>query len=216
MFKSVFAVTLAIAAVPALAQDAPQNFNGPFVGVQGGWQQDRQTVNVAITAPGGNTNTSISNSNDGFAYGVQAGYDARLSDSVVLGAEAALTGRTGRGTLTDGVDQFTLRQGRTIDLTARLGYLTDPQGLVYVRGGYSNTRFDVESGVDRDGTNRGGYKVGAGYERMFGQNVSARVEYNFSKYGSEDLFDIATGVGANRADVDFKRHAISFGMNYRF
>jgi outer membrane immunogenic protein len=216
MFKSVFAATLALAAVPAFAQDAPQNFNGPFIGVQGGWQQDRQSVDVAITAPGGSSNTTVSNKNDGFAYGIQAGYDARLSDAFVLGGEVALTGRTGSGTLTDGVDQFTLRQGRTFDITARAGYLVNPSSLLYIRGGYTNTRFDVESGVDRDGTNRGGYKVGAGYEMMFAKNVSARLEYNYSDYGSENLFDIATGVGANRANVNFNRHAVTAGVNFRF
>jgi outer membrane immunogenic protein len=211
MFKLVIAGALAAAAVPAFAQDAPTNFNGFFAGVQGGWQQDRQTVRGTV----GTTTLSATNKNDGFAYGGQVGYDARLGDKVVLGVEAALTGRTGRGTLNDGTTNYTLRQGRTIDATARLGYLVDPQGLLYVRGGYSNARFNLDDGTTRDGANRGGYKVGAGYERLITQNVSARLEYDYSGYGSEDLTDFTTGV-VNAADVKFGRHAVTAGVNFRF
>ena len=211
MFKYVFAAALAAAAVPAFAQDNTVGFNGPFIGIQGGWQQDRQTLNANVAG----VNLSATNKNDGLAYGGQIGYDARLGDKAVLGVEAALTGRTGRGTLSDGTSNYTLRQGRTIDLTARAGILLDPQGLLYVRGGYSNARFNLDDGTTKDGANRGGFKVGAGYERLLAHNVSARLEYNYSGYGSEDLTGFATGI-ANSADVKLRRHAVTAGVNFRF
>lgn len=211
MFKYVLAASLAAAAVPAFAQDTTANFNGPFIGIQGGWQQDRQTVNANVAG----VNISASNKNDGLLYGGQIGYDARVGENVVLGVEAALTGRTGRGTFSDGTSNYTLTQGRTIDATARLGYLVDPQGLLYARAGYTNARFNLDDGFTKDGENRGGFKIGAGYERMFATNVSARLEYNYSGFGSEDLTGFATGV-VNSADLKLNRHAVTAGLNFRF
>ena len=44
MFRSLFALAAMAVAGPALAQGAPdKTFNGPFAGVQGGWQQDEQS-----------------------------------------------------------------------------------------------------------------------------------------------------------------------------
>jgi len=204
MLKFVFASALALAAVPTLAAEP---FNGPYVGVQGGWQQDRQTLR--LTDNGVTARTT--NSNSGFAYGGQIGYDLRLSPGTVLGGEVAVTGRTGTGTLNDGVDAVAISQGRTIAATARLGYLIDPQGLLYVRGGYANTRFTVDDGFGAESGNRDGFTVGAGYERMLGSNVSARLEYAYSGFGSEDLPGIV-----DSADVKFNRHAVTAGLNYRF
>ncbi len=51
---------------------------------------------------------------------------------------------------------------------------------------------------------------------MLGSNVSARLEYAYSGFGSEDLPDVATGLGVDTADVKFNRHAVTAGLNYRF
>jgi outer membrane immunogenic protein len=212
MFKFVFASAVALAAVPALAADDANNFNGPYVGVQGGWQQDRQTLRLTDNG----VTAKATNSNSGFAYGGQIGYDLRLSPNTVLGGEVALTGRTGTGTLSDGTQSVDISQGRTITATARLGYLIDPQGLLYVRGGYANTRYTLRDGTVKSSGNRDGFTVGAGYERMLATNVSARLEYAYSGFGSEDLPDLATGLAVDKADVKFNRHAVTAGLNYRF
>jgi outer membrane immunogenic protein len=196
-------------AVPSFAQSA-EPFNGAFIGAQAGWQQDRQTLEVRA----GNTTTSIRESGDGFLYGGQIGYDFRLGGPAVLGLEVGLTGRTGGQTFLDGVDRFRLTQGRTFTTTARLGVLTDPQGLAYVRGGYTNARFTADDGFDRESANRDGWTLGAGYERSLGGNLSARLEYNYSDFGRDRLsFIEAPGVGA---DLKFRRHAVTTGVNFRF
>lgn len=209
MFKSVFAAAVALVAVPAFAQGTPETFNGPFVGVQGGWQQDRQTLDVS------NGGSLDSNSNDGFAYGGQVGYDFRLSPTVVLGAEVALTGRTGRGTLDVGDFSYDLRQGRTVSATARLGYVVDPGALVYVRGGYANAQYKLDGGFTSFSVDRDGYTIGAGYERMMAKNVSARVEYGYSDFGSDKLFGGIAGPNAV-AELKYRRHAVTAGANFRF
>ena len=209
MFKSVFAAAVALVAVPAVAQGTPENFNGPFVGVQAGWQQDRQTLDVS------NGGSLGSNSNDGFAYGGQVGYDFRLSPTVVLGAEVALTGRTGRGTLDVGGFSYDLSQGRTVSATARLGYVVDPGALVYVRGGYANAQYKLDDGFTSFSADRDGFTVGAGYERMMAKNVSARLEYGYSDFGSDKFFGGIAGPNGT-AELKYRRHAVTAGVNFRF
>jgi outer membrane immunogenic protein len=204
MFKSVFVAALALAAVPALAQGAPENFNGPFVGIQGGWQQDRQTLRTTSSG----VDFSSTNKKDGFAYGGQIGYDFPLSPSVVLGAEVGLTGVTGNTQFST----FNLKQGRTIDATARLGLRAGPAGLVYARGGYANARYTAEFGTDRVSENRDGYTLGVGYEQQLSRNVSARIEYNYSDFGRDNL----GGNFATVSDLSYKRNAITAGANFRF
>ncbi|MFZ4687616.1 MAG: outer membrane protein [Polymorphobacter sp.] len=212
MFKFVFASALALAAVPVLAQDAPTTFNGPYVGIQGGWQQDRQTLRVTDAG----VESKGSNKDDGFAYGGQVGYDFRLSPNTVFGVEVALTGRTGTGRLNNGASIADLSQGRTVSATGRLGYLLDPSGLLYVRGGYANGQYKLDNGITKVSEDRDGYTVGAGYERMLAQNVSARLEYNYSDFGKDDLPGVATALGADQAELKYRRHAVTAGLNFRF
>ncbi len=211
MFKSVFALAALAAAVPAFAQGTPDAFNGPFVGVQGGWQQDRQTLEVN----NGGLLTTGKQNKDGFAYGGQIGYDFRLSPQVVLGAEVDLTGRTGTAQL-DGTSGLELKQGRTIAATARLGYLVSPQSLIYVRGGYANARFDIRDATTSISENRDGYQIGAGYEQQLTRNVSARIEYAYSRFGNDNLPALAADLGADAARLKYSRNAVTAGLNFRF
>lgn len=193
------ALPVALAAAPAMAQPA-QPFNGAYVGIQGGWQQDRQTLEFGAA--------EASASKDGFSYGGQVGYDFRINPSVVFGIEAALTGRTGESFIDDGLDVYRLTQGRTISTTARLGFMTDPQGLLYARGGYANAKFNLDDGGVRFSENRDGWTIGAGYERALTQNVSARLEYGYSDFGRDRL--------SAAADLKYRRHAVTAGVNLRF
>jgi len=211
VFKYACALVAAATAMPVLAQDAPLSFNGPFIGVQGGWQQDRQALNVN----GIGFLSSDRQNKDGFAYGGQIGYDFRLSPQVVLGAEVALTGRTGSSLLNYN-SEVELTQGRTIAATARLGYIVGNDGLVYARGGYANARYNVRTRFSDISENRGGYQIGAGYEQTLRQNVSARIEYAYSRFGSASLPGLAAGIGANDAQLKYSRNAVTAGLNFRF
>ncbi len=200
MSRFAFALLAAAAiAGPAVAQEA-KNFNGPFVGAQLGWQQDRQSLNTSTVPP-----TTTRAKGDGLAYGGQLGYDLNLGGGVI-GVEAAITGRTG----TNSFPTFGLDAGRTINATARAGVLVAPDALLYARGGYSNARFSVTNPAGPS-ENRDGYTVGAGFEKMLGKNVSARVEYAYSDYGSDTL----PGVGGP-ATLNYHRHALMTGVNFRF
>jgi outer membrane immunogenic protein len=200
MSRFAFALLAAAAiAGPAAAQDAP-NFNGPFVGVQLGWQQDRQSLTSGTVPP-----VTIREKGDGFAYGGQIGYDVNLG-SAVVGVEASLTGRTG----TNRFPTFDLEAGRTFNITGRAGFLVSPDGLLYARGGWSNARFNIVNPAG-PGEDRNGFTVGAGYEQVLGRNVSARLEYNYADYGD----DLLPGIGGG-SRLNYHRHAVMTGLNFRF
>ena len=213
MYKFVFLGLAIAAAAPALAQDAgPAPFTGPYVGAQLGWQQDRQTLRLST----GGLDTSGRQTSDGFRYGGQIGYDVGLSPSWVLGVEAAASGRTGSTNLDDGANRARLSIGRSFDVTGRLGYRVGDRSLVYARGGYSNTQFRLDDGVSRVSEDRDGYTVGAGYEQYLTRRVSARVEYNYGNYGKDRLPFLADALGADSARLNYERHAVTAGVNFRF
>lgn len=194
-------------ASPALAQASPDVFNGPFAGVQAGWQQDRQTLEIQA----GGFTTRGTESSSGLLYGGQVGYDFRLASPLVFGIEASLTGRTGSRILDDGVNSFRLTQGRTIGTSARLGVLVGRDSLFYGRLGYANAQFRLREGALSATENRDGYTLGLGYEQAFARNVSARVEYGYSDFGRDRLPALAAG-----SELQYRRHALTTGVNVRF
>ncbi|MEI6484910.1 MAG: outer membrane beta-barrel protein [Sphingomonadales bacterium] len=191
---------LAAAAIagPAMAQTAPdtsRNFNGAFVGGQLGWQQDRQSLTDLASPP-----NTLRAKGSGLLYGGQIGYDFNLGGAVI-GIETSLTGRTGSNSF----PTFDLEPGRTVNVTGRAGVLVTPEGLLYARGGYSNARFSIPNGPRE---NRDGYTIGAGYEQKLTQNISARIEYNYSDYGNDTL--------PGNGSLNYHRHAVTTGLNFRF
>src|SRR3546814_3884865 len=123
--------------------------------------------------------------------GAEAGVQCWAEDSSVRVTGAALV---------------TVDPKRSLDLTARAGYLVTDNTLLYARGGYTNARvrtsFDGAAGFRSATENRDGWMVGGGVERAISDNVSARLEYRYA--------DLSEG------DGKFDRHQALFGIAYRF
>ena len=186
--------------LPATAQAA--EFDGPFVGAQVGWNSNQ--VRDPETSLGV---TPIDHDRQSLTGGVYAGYDRRVADRVVVGAEGGLDFANDDDVKsTAASDTFTIDPKYSFDLTARAGYLVTPDTLVYARAGYTNARtkttVDTALGTASATDNRDGWLVGAGVERQFMKNASARMEYRYS--------DLSEG------DGDFDRHRVLAGISYRF
>lgn len=192
------AILLSGLAASAQAQD----FTGPSVGVQAGW--NKASVRNPRTELGP---TQIDQSRDSFIGGVFVGYDQEIVPKVVLGVEGdfniAASDSLRQRTATSSV---TLDPRYSFDLTARAGYVVAPQTLLYVRGGYANERIRTAisdaTGSRENYGNRDGWTVGGGLERVLFDKVSARVEYRYA-----DLKDDGG---------KFDRHQILVGAAYRF
>jgi outer membrane immunogenic protein len=144
---------------------------------------------------------------EGFVYGVGAGYDLQL-DRLVLGAEAELTESTDKeclpvGTFAPG-DRFCARSGRDIYVGGRIGFTVAPRTLLYGKVGYTNHRvtLDYVAGTPatlasfKSGTNLDGIRLGAGLEQKIGRNAYLKGEYRYSDYEDGSFkHDGVVGIG---------------------
>ena len=166
-----------------------------------GW--DRGEVDTSINSQAIDAEAS----RDALVLGGYAGYNYKLSEKVVIGAEAGFT-----ATVDDRIRTASAGNGLTIDprysfdLTARAGYLVTDKALVYVRGGYANNRvrtsLDTGTGVLRDSDNLDGWLVGGGLEYAITDKISARAEYRYSDFGNNG--------------GDYERHQTLVGISYNF
>lgn len=195
------AIALAATATPAFAQDA-QPFEGPFIGASAGWNR----AEAAGRTEGGQPLDGEA-ARDSVVIGAFAGYDHKVVDRVVLGAEAGFSialddSSAGRSA----GNQITLDERYSFDLTGRAGYLVTDDVLIYARGGYANSRVRTE--IEQAGSiatrsdNRDGWLVGGGAEYAISPNIRARVEYRYSDFGSD---------GRNS-----ERHQTLVGISYKF
>lgn len=217
MRKLMVATLLAGGAVaaPALAQDATPTFTGPRVEAILGY--DHTGAGSSIDNDNGSDDQKI----DGLLYGVGAGYDVNVGGAVV-GVEGEFTHSTAKSSRNDFTDQFgygRVKQGRDLYIGARAGILADPSTLIYVKGGYTNTKLGVLAGDTNQVTDTSfkldGWRVGGGVERALNANTFAKIEYRYSKYDSAHI-DFMDGSTSSEFDVDTDRHQVVASVGWRF
>ncbi|HWJ68680.1 MAG TPA: porin family protein [Sphingobium sp.] len=196
-FTGALLATGLIAAIPAQAEP----FNGPSVGVQAGWSENRigHLDNDLGVVP-------VDRSRDSFTGGVYAGYDYKLGSNIVIGAEAAFNIAAKDRIVTHGAVDTIFNPRHAFDLSARAGYLVNDKSLLYVRGGYDNllarTTLIDDAGAVSSKESYDGWMIGGGFERALGDKLSTRLEYRYSDLGG----------GASK----FDRHQVLLGVAYHF
>jgi outer membrane immunogenic protein len=180
------AALAALAGSPALAQ----SFEGPYVGVQAGWNHD----------------TAIQSDKDAVVGGAFAGYDHEVAPNIVIGAEGGFQLAASDKIGPAGTDQAVIDPHYSFDLSARAGYVVGGNNLLYARGGYANTRARFTNTVAgttvSDARNLDGWFVGGGVERKLTDTISTRLEYRFNDFDQD---------GAK-----YQRHQVLAGVAYRF
>lgn len=188
-------------ATPAFAQeDAP--FTGPHVEALVGYDD-------------------VADGDGDLMYGVAAGYDFQMG-GVIAGIEGEFADSDVNGAASDLFstgDSFRLNTDRDLYLGARLGFAVSPSTMIYVKGGYTNAkfegRFDNGAGtIFNNGVTADGYRVGAGMEQKFnllGPSGFIKAEYRYSNYKNLDI-------GENDYDrqIDVDRHQAVIGLGIRF
>jgi outer membrane immunogenic protein len=208
----------ALVSAPAMAQSTDTSFSGPRVEAIVGYD-----ISKAGSSIDDDANVDNDQSIDGFMYGVGLGYDYDMGN-VVLGAEAELTDSTAKTEFDNGdFEGFgigNVKANRDLYLGARAGFKVAPSTLLYVKGGYTNAKFDVRSSSGTFTTNQDidadGWRIGAGVEQKMGTNTFAKLEYRYSNYSKAEL-DFSEDIpDSQRFDVDLDRHQVVASVGYRF
>jgi len=200
--KLLLAAALFVAA-PAYAGDLPRynnnpqvyrnifNWTGFYVGAHAGWSWG---------------DSSIDNLS-GYAIGAQLGYNYQLTSGMVLGVETDLTLSGLDGGAAGGV--FTADYIGT--LRGRLGYAFD-RVLIYGTAGLAYAGGDLQfAGFSNDNSHYG-YAIGFGIEGMVTSNVSIRLEYLYTDFGTRTY----QRAGVGPVGIGFDASQLRMGVNYRF
>lgn len=208
----------ALVSVPALAQSTETSFTGPRVEAIIGYD-----ISKAGSTVDDDFNEDNDQSIDGFMYGIGAGYDYDFGSSVV-GVEAELTDSTAKTGFDagdyEGIGLGNVKTGRDIYVGVRAGFKAAPTTLVYLKGGYTNARFDVLASDGqteyRQNIDTDGWRIGAGVEQKMGTNAFAKLEYRYSNYSEGEIDFEDDFPDSERFDVDLDRHQIVASVGYRF
>lgn len=204
---------------PAMAQDVSDNtFTGLWGGVVGGYDVSRAGSSVDDDSADDN-DQSI----DGFAYGVQLGYDIDVG-GVVIGAEAEYSDSTAEVEVDSGdVENFgfgNVETGRDLYFGARVGAKVGPDAMIYAKGGYTNAKYNVRSS---DGTTEfnqdidtDGYRIGVGAEYALSNNAFVKLEYRYSNYSDAEIDFEGDAADTPSFDIDTDRHQVMAGVGFRF
>ncbi|WP_108879587.1 outer membrane beta-barrel protein [Anderseniella sp. Alg231-50] len=227
-FSRLFAVFLSSTALigTAYAADLPEpvmpadDWTGFHIGVGGGYGAVNHRL--ALDTPGFDDLLSFSGiGGEGGLFTVEGGYDYQFSSDFVVGIMGDYT-YSGIGTELD-VDlgffdaNFTLDASHSFSVLGRLGWLANPDTLIYGLVGWTWTEF--EGDLDINGGNVASYSfdldgltVGAGIETRFTPNITGKLEYRYTDYQDNSLL----GGGGFELYNDTSMQSIRAVASYRF
>lgn len=163
---------LAVLSTAPVAAAAEENvFAGPYAGLEAGYN------NIKIGSDLGSVKE------DGFNYGVFAGYRYQLDTSILLGLEA----RLGESTASFSDGTATIDSTRQIGIDATIGTTlgSDDNILAFAFVGYDNLRMNTIVGTAETDVKLDGIRFGAGAEYAFGNNLSLRGTVAYTDYEND-------------------------------
>ena len=195
---SVYAADLSRRPPPPLMQPI-YTWNGFYVGGHFGGVSTHEDVI-------GDDFAAFSTDPSGVLGGVQAGYNYQLAPNWLIGVEGELSWTSASTT------DFGFRSEHnwydTFD--GRLGYVMGPW-LLYAKCGVAWMNADYSVPGASVNVTRTGWNIGAGAEYMIAPQWSAKAEYNFLDFGTDNLGFPLSGTG-----VKTEVHEFKVGVNYHW
>jgi outer membrane immunogenic protein len=230
---------------------AEYNWSGFYIGANAGWAWtndfDAETTGTdtfETLISGGFVPSRLSQDDDGFSGGAQAGYNWQASSNFLIGVEAdinwadlnsskSFTGESILGTELTTANKVELNALAT--LRARLG-LTVDRSLFYITGGVAFGDVDTHSEVNGvqapalswSGSQSDwntGYTLGGGFEYALTDSITSKIEYLYTDLGDQTTY--AAGNAAVRSigaldGIDYKSKnsltgsVVRLGLNFSF
>jgi outer membrane immunogenic protein len=242
---------LALVGTPAFAQDE-DDWTGPYVGVQAGITRANSATDVSLGGAWSSesaalrdfvtTNADARQRDHDANTGVQLGYNYQTG-SIVLGAEVEFTALNGSQTVSRGplrytpVANLTYTFTNTVDpkhmtaVKAKVGAAAGST-LFYAEGGWAWTKASFATTISSSNNylkagattkTLNGWIVGGGVEQKFGDNLSARLSYNYTDQGAVTYAtsyrpgsSFTTPAYSETATQNLRLHLVRLGLNYRF
>ncbi|WP_177345248.1 outer membrane protein [Pseudomonas sp. CC6-YY-74] len=199
--KRALLLTALLTPLSALAQ----GFEGAYAGLYTGyaWAKDKGTSYGQVTDA--KTGWTQETNPKSAQYGALAGYNWTLTNSWLVGLEGDYEGR---GDQSDSnYQEFngtadpryvgTSGLNSSGSLRARAGYLPSNNLLLFATAGYAYARVerkwrDQLAGTSETNTNgQDGWTVGAGAEYLLSDAFSARIEYRYADFGTQENLPVA-------------------------
>jgi outer membrane immunogenic protein len=125
---------------------------------------------------------------NGVMFGLGAGYDFAVSNTISVGVDAEATDST--------ADKDGVSAGRDLYAGARVNFAVSQRANLYVKGGYTNARLKIEGCCADNGD---GFRLGAGGQVVVSGKTYVGAEYRYSNY-----------------EGDFDRHQVALTLGTRF
>ncbi len=199
-FSRLIAVFLSSTALigTAYAADLPEpvmpagDWTGFHIGVGGGYGGVNHRL--ALDVDGFNDLLSLSGiGGEGGLFTVEGGYDYQFSNNFLIGILGDYT-YSGIGTELDLPvfdANYTLDASHSFSVLGRLGWLANPDTLIYGLVGWTWTEFEGDLDIGGGGTSYSfdldGLTVGAGIEARFTPNITGKLEYRYTAYEDNTL-----------------------------
>ena len=129
---------------------------------------------------------------EGLLGGILAGFNYQISPQIVMGLQGEF-GFSGMSTTLNLAPLPVSASGKSrysASLSGRLGWLSNPDTLLYVIGGYTHSRAKVRLTIGGTSVSRSqgydGFHIGTGMETRLSDAITARIEYRYTHYGKED------------------------------
>ena len=183
----------------APAYEAPYNWTGFYVGINGGGGFGRSDFSAPFST--GSFDTS------GALAGGTIGYNYQMGQTV-FGVEGDIDWTNIRGSAACAGTTCETRNNWLGTVRGRLGYAFD-RFMPYVTGGLAVG--DIKSsiaGVGDANETKTGWTVGGGFEAYLSRPWSAKVEYLY--------VDLGRGASLLGSDSKFQTHIVRAGLNYKF
>jgi outer membrane immunogenic protein len=199
-------------ATPAAAQD--------FAGIRIEGRAGYDWVSINADLNDGVQELEANSDEDGFAFGVEGGYDFPLSQNFILGIYGGIDFSDADFCQTyddtpvvnplASIDQACLEVKRNFFFGARAGAQVGTSTLIYAKAGYSNGQAEIEvNDVDNvvddlaDSDSRDGWHLGIGLEQNFGTLFYGKLEFVQTFYGDLDFAspDYALSLDGDRSQV---------------
>ena len=226
------AADLPVPAAPAYYPPPPAHYNwsGIYFGANIGAGALEDLVNLTTTTLIENAGTTNKVSPFGLIGGPQAGVNFQFS-RLVVGVEGTWSGSTNSGNYTIATPTAGIQEESRSSVdwyataTGKIGYAANDL-LFYAKGGAAwlhvdYTQINLIGGVFNASQlitdTRNGFTVGAGIEYALNENLSAKLEYDFLDFGTQNYnFSGVNGGASLPVSIKSETHMLTAGLNYRF